>query len=79
MTRAYFDDERNFSPADLLDLRSATVKLFGVLAARHGFEPFCESRILSYLLQKFLVIQERFDHQSPDDVSFCIIFMFNLI
>jgi endoribonuclease Dicer len=82
VTRSYFDDERKFSPADLVDLRSATVKneTFGAMAARHDFKPFLkfESDNLEYWLDKFQLIQTRYDHQIPDDVSCCIFFILKL-
>jgi hypothetical protein len=82
VTRSYFDDERKYSPTDLIDLRSATVKnvTFGVMAARHAFQAFLkfESENLEYSLRKFHRIQERFGHQMPDDVSCCIIFILKL-
>ena len=79
VTRFYFDDERKYSPADLTNLRSATVKnaTFGVLAVRHDFKRFFKFRssLLIYWLQKFIRIQGRNNHQIPDDVSCCIIFI----
>ena len=79
MTRSYFDDERKFSPADLIELRSATVNndTFGVMAARHDFHPFLnfESPNLRYSLDMFQEIQEVYGHQILDDVSCRTIFI----
>ena len=81
MTRSYFDDERKYSPSDLMDLRSATVKnaTFGVLAVRHSFQHFLkiELNLLIYSLQIFPRCQKHNGHQIPDDVSCCIIFILN--
>jgi endoribonuclease Dicer len=79
VTRSYFDDERKFSPADLTDLRSATINndSFGVMAARHDFHPFLnfESPNLRYSLNMFQEIQKVYGHQILDDVSCRIIFI----
>jgi endoribonuclease Dicer len=82
VTRFYFDDERKYSPADLVDLRSATAKniTYAAMAARHDFNPFLyfESDILEYSLDKFQLTQARYGHQIPNDVSCCIIFILKL-
>ena len=82
VTRYYYDDPLEYSPAILTDLRSATVnnEMFAVLAVRHGFHSHLKymSVTLTALLDQFIRIQEQNGHKTKHNVYIPLIWIFQI-
>lgn len=79
ITRYFYDDPRQFSPAMLTDLRSATVnnETFAVVAVRNQFHLHLArlSLPLDALIDSFVKSQEENGHVLLHDVSFILYFV----
>ena len=73
MTRFYYDNPRQYSPAVLTDLRSAMVnnQTFAVMAVKNRFHLYVkhESLKLSLIMDQFVRAQEDNKHLLLHDVS----------
>ena len=76
VTRYYYDDPLEYSPAVLTDLRSATVnnEMFAVLSVRNGFHLYLKhmSVTVNNLLDQFVRIQEENGHKTMQNVNVSI-------
>ena len=72
VTRYYYDDDHQYSPAMLTDLRSAVVnnETFAVIAVRNGFHVHLkhDSYPLSVMVDKFVKAQEENGHSLMHNV-----------